>query len=101
MAFNEPISNDQDVLTSGTSAVQTVGASDILMASLFTAINGFPNYARRIVCCVSGTIGIKRINDASFVPYPCFQGDRIDGRIIAVGSTSDGSSAGMQFIAEQ
>jgi hypothetical protein len=86
-----------NLLTSTTSAVQTAGASDVLMSTLFSNSAGV---AHRIKACATGTIGIKRINDSAFVSYPVFQGDYIDGRIIAVGSTSDGTSSGMTWIAE-
>lgn len=96
----EPIAFDQDILTTNTGAVQTVGGSDILMSAIFSA-HGYPTYARRIRAGGAGTIGIKRAGDSAFVPYPVNQGDYIDGRIVAVGSTSDGSSVGMTFIPEQ
>lgn len=100
----EPIAYEQDILTSTTSAVQTAGGSDVTLSatqlSTFGA-SGYPSFARRIKACSAGTIGIKRINDSAFVPYPVAAGDYIDGRIIAVGGTSNGTSAGMTWIAEQ
>lgn len=83
------------LLTTTTSPIQTAGASDVLMSSLF---NG--GYAHRIYCNTSGTIGIKRANDSVFVSYTVFAGQYIDGRILAVGSMSDGTSSGMTWIAE-
>lgn len=83
------------LLTTTTSPVQAAGASDVLMSSLFNS-----SFAHRIFACVTGTIGIKRSNDSGFVSYPVVQGQYIDGRIAAVGSTSDGTSAGMTWIAE-
>lgn len=83
------------LLTTTTSPVQTAGASDVLMSTLFNC-----GYSHRIYCNVSGTIGIKRANDSAFVSYTVFAGQYIDGRILAVGSTSDGTSAGMTWIAE-
>lgn len=109
--MNEPIPNDQDILTTntgnnGSGQPITVGASDVLMSSLFPGGNGFPTYARQIYAIPSGvsTIGIKRQGDPGFTSYPIpagVVGQYFGGRIVAVGSTSNGSSAGVQFIAEQ
>lgn len=101
----EPIAFDQDLMTTntgnnGSGQPITVGASDLLMSTYFTA-EGYPNYARAIYCCGTGNIGIKRAGDSGFTSYPVTPGQYIYGRIVAVGSTSDGSSAGMTFIPEQ
>jgi hypothetical protein len=84
----------RDFLTEKTSPVQTASASDVTMASL-----GF-QLAARIYCCGAGTLGIKRAADTAFVSYPVSAGQYIDGQILAVGGTSDGTSSGMQWIAE-
>lgn len=95
--LHEPTSEAGAILTSTTSALTTVGGADIVMSSFFQNDSGV---AHRIYCNTSGTIGIKRLNDAGFTSYTVAAGQYIDGRILAVGSTSDGSSVGMQFIAE-
>jgi hypothetical protein len=93
-----------NLMTSTTSSLQTVGTSTdtvFATANCFPQLTNQPTFVRRIKCCLTGTIGIKRVNDTGFTPYPCNAGDYIDGFIVAIGgSTSDGSSAGMQFIAE-
>ena len=90
------------VLTGLTGTAQTVGASDIVFASasVFPQLTTQPTFVRRIYCQGSGTIGIKRYWDTAFVSYTVTAGTYIDGQIIAIGSTSDGSSGGLAFIAE-
>lgn len=84
-----------DLLTSWTSAVQTVSSGDILMSTLFAA-----GVAHRIYPTKSGNLAVKRINDANFVVYPVFAGQPIDGKWLAVGGTGNGSDSGITFIAE-
>jgi hypothetical protein len=90
-------SDPVNLLTSTTSPVQTAGGSDVLMSSLFSNSAGL---AHRIFAGGNGSIGIKRVNDSAFVSYPVIQGQYIDGRILAVGSTANGTSVGMTWIAE-
>lgn len=83
------------MLTSTTSGVQTAGA-DVLMSSLFTGLSA----CRRVYCCTTGNLALKRANDSSFVVYPVFSGQYVDGYIQSVGGTSSGTATGMQWIAE-
>jgi len=85
-------------LVSTTSPVTTASGSDVLMSSLFANSTGV---AHRVMACAAGTIGISRINDGGvFTSYPVLQGQYIDGKIAAVGSTSHGTSVAMTWIAE-
>jgi hypothetical protein len=93
-----------NLLTNLTSSLQTVGGSDIVFASaagtVFSQLTTQPVFVRRVCCQGTGTIGIKRFWDTAFTSYTVAAGAYIDGNIIAVGSTSNGSSSGMTFIAE-
>lgn len=85
------------LLTSTTGAVQTASGSDVTISGL----TGFGNgEAHRIYCCTTGNLAIKRVNDTSFVVYPVFAGQYVDGHIIVVGGTGSGTGTGMQWIAE-
>lgn len=90
-------SDPSHLLTTTTSPVQTASSSDVLISTLFS---NSAAVAHRIYCNTPGTIGIKRANDTAFAQYTVFAGQYIDGRIIAVGGTSDGTSSGMSWIAE-
>jgi len=92
----EPV-DPVNLLTSTTGAVQTVGASDVLMSAVFSNSAGV---AHRIYCCSTGNLAIKRVNDSAFVVYPVFAGQYIDGRIVAVGGTGSGSTSGATYIPE-
>ena len=93
-----------NLMTTCTSSVITIAGGECVFATV--SPNAFPNLAanptfvRRIYCCTSGSIAIKRVNDAAFTVYPCTQGQYIDGYIIAIGNTTDGTTNGLQFIAE-
>lgn len=100
MAIEPAIDIDpSNIMTDTTAAGSplTVGGSDILMSTYFT---NKLNCCRAICCQGTGTIGIKRLNDAGFTQYAVTPGYYIYGFILAVGSTSHGSSAGMTFIPE-
>lgn len=71
-----------------TSVWLTIGASDIVMSAVFAC-----GECHRVRAGAAGNIAIKRLNDSGFTVYACNQGDYIDGRIIAVGGTGNGSSA--------
>src|SRR6185312_11503892 len=88
-AVGNPISPDDPLhfLTSGTVFYTTVSA-DVLASAVFKS-----GLIRRIRCNTAGALYVKRENDSGMVgPYTVSAGEYIDGRFIAVGGSTTGTT---------
>ncbi len=81
---NEPLAKVAPMYTSGF----TISTADVLMSTIFNC-----GFCRRVVAQAAGNVAIQRQADSGFTVYALTAGQDVQGQIVAVGSTTHGSSA--------